>query len=1326
MKKLLLLILLLLTLPSAAYIEKNLTKLTMQNGMPDNMVYGIARDKDGFMWFASENGISRYDGTTLKNYTLPCKEQIANNIKCNQSNLVWVYGTYGNLFCLDRQTDSFIPIKGYKPKANREILKIHIANDSTVYEISDRTIRKWSLRFDHTERHIVAWVEKQADPLSDIDDMLMSITTDAKGTIYMTTKKWELLIMNPRTMKFESRQMDVKQTSTKNNTISSISVIGSSVWLASIGQGVIRYSLGDGTTLQLSGTKNKDGMNISHDGAYKIVKLNSNEYLVATWNGYGVLIFDEKDEKLVGVKNYSNSYSDIHRSNESRFVSAYIDKDNVLYLGTYGAGVFISDLREQFYNQYHQDQSNEIMVFALDRENHVWISTYHKGLLRSTEPFGMESKLNFKSAYNNILNNTRQRSLTIASDREGVVWGGTEDMQLYSFDTNGNKTQHNIEVDGHPQFNGSIQSIYCSASNQMWIGTDKGLLGYNPTTSRATPYLMANIGVNSITSDHLGNICMGTSQGVLVLNLRTGKVRCYSSHANILSLVASNDGNIYATCANGFIVVSNYLTHSSYKLYTTRDGLCNNYLTCIVEGPNGTIWVGSNSGISHFSRHQKVFHNFYIQGNNRAAICTDSVLLWGNNKSITYFYANYHNKFYEQLQKQKVKITGVEISGDMADVGENINGQVVLDKPIFYKDKIRLNSSNNNFSLFVSNLLFSTRHQRYQYRLLPIQQNWLTTDNKERISFTTVPPGNYTFQVRGLTAAERECPITELRIEVENHWMYSWWLKAILTILLISSFIYIFIRYRAKYKRRLYIAKLRAQITANQNELERERRGNEERVNFFNYASHELRTPLTLMLSPLSEVLSSETLDHHARQRLSIVERNANSLLELTTKLLCIQKMDANMVELHIHKTDVSDMMNKIAEEFSILASAHGIDFSFKNLAIEKDTWGWVDIDQLGQAIRNLISNGLKYTNPKGGVVEVTLDVQQILQTEHIVISVRDNGQGIHPSRQQAVFESFTTQNSKPLFSSKIGMGLFITRRIVEMHHGRVELQSQQGQGAIFTIYLPKINSIEQHKIESNTSPAPKVEGAEQTLLVVEDNIEMLNYISSLFDSSYRVLKASSGEEGLSLAREQQPHCILHDMMLPSIGGIECLKSLSSEPETMHIPVIMLSAVTDESQIVEGIKLGAADYVTKPFNPRILKAKVETQIRLRQTMGQVYNKSLALNEEPETEDQFVQKLINIIQANLTNEQFSVEMLSDMLNMSVSTLRRTAKLHTPLSLKEIIRNVRLTKAASLLMERDARINEVSEMVGYNDISTFRAHFTKKFGVAPSKFNSESNR
>ena len=527
---------------------------------------------------------------------------------------------------------------------------------------------------------------------------------------------------------------------------------------------------------------------------------------------------------------------------------------------------------------------------------------------------------------------------------------------------------------------------------------------------------------------------------------------------------------------------------------------------------------------------------------------------------------------------------------------------------------------------------------------------------------------------------------------------------------------------------------------------EQEKQIREERENFFTCVAHELRTPLTLVLSPLQELLHRKTNADPDYKALSLMYENGNSLHRLVDDLLSVQKIEAGMMKLCLSEVNVVALLKETANTFRQMAVSRKIDFVLD--LPDKSIPLWVDIEKVASAVRNLLSNAFKYTEAGGNitlaVMENTMD-----EKDYCRIVVSDTGRGIPVELQHRVFDSFVTGGAAPSFSTKVGIGLRIVKNTMDMHHGTVDLQSELGKGSSFSLNFPKgkahfaddncEETVYEPTTDDNASPTDEPVVPEQvnkeelsaaryktTLLVVEDNPDIRQYIVSLFQNKYNVLEAADGEEGVQQAMRHLPDLIISDIMMPIKDGFACCKEIREQVETAHIPILMLTAKAEDADIIRGAQLGVDDYMMKPFNPEILKAKVENLILRREHLKRIYTKSLMLKQTAqETEgDDFMQKVINVIEANLANEDFSVQMLAERLNMSQPTLYRKIKERSELSIIKVIRSIRMSKAASLIMEHKYSVLEISEMVGFNDPNTFRKHFIEQFGVLPSKYDERS--
>ena len=565
-------------------------------------------------------------------------------------------------------------------------------------------------------------------------------------------------------------------------------------------------------------------------------------------------------------------------------------------------------------------------------------------------------------------------------------------------------------------------------------------------------------------------------------------------------------------------------------------------------------------------------------------------------------------------------------------------------------------------------------------------------------------------------------------------------------------------RVRLKQKRIQYELRLEHELFTVNMERNKEVELRKEREAFFTMAAHELRTPLTLILSPLRELLSKITPAHPFYSRLSVMFKYAEGLHTLTDRLLYIQKAEAGMVKLRLSVVDVLSLMRDVAEGFQPLAAERRITYEW--VQGSEHITVWADREKLSSVIQNLISNAFKYT-PEGGKISLSVERKEFDRKPFCCISVTDTGKGIDAGLLQHIFEPFVTGDADPAVSTRMGVGLKIVKHIVEMHHGRVNVESEPGKGTSFAVYLPEGKShFEEDDCTWDETPdaddkekgresisdlmlLPEAEetsqkteeertAARQTVLIIEDNTDMRRYLRDLMKKYYRVLEAENGEEGVKVAVEQVPDLVLSDVMMPVMDGFTCCAELRKRKETAHIPILLLTAKAEDKDSVEASYRGADDYVRKPFNPEVLLAKVAHLLDMRRRLKQIYTRTLlhassVSTEKTEgTESEFMQQVLSCIEGHASNPEFNVKVLAGELHMSQATLYRKLKQHTDLSAVELIRHIRMTQAAFLLMETSLPVTEVAERVGFNDLPTFRKHFTDMFGVSPSKYAEDNQK
>ena len=1340
--------------PAYAFFDKDIRLLTMQDGLADNTVACIYKDEDGFMWFGTNNGLSRYDGKTIKNFKpLGTSVSVEEIVKLSGDYLGIVAGS--RLYCFNRKSECFIPAAQEQRTDGLSVSRLLPVDGTTFWAVFGDKLQlyQWEEQISQSEGlpSIRIKLQKEFKLLSAKGESFSAICSDENGGLCLATNFVRLLLFHPDNP--DSCQRILLDTVKPIGVVSILCKDGI-VWISTISQGIIRYHLQAHWIDRLSYNRTTEKNQLSHTDVYQVIPIDNNRYLAVTWSGYTLLIPDKEHPQKLTTEIYNNTVSQVQQNLETRMISAYYDPNGVFWIGTSGGGVMCSDLRSQFYNRFYQDRHNEICSITVDDDCFVWLATFHKGIMRSAEPYKSGRKLQFSTVYSGP-GDADETVLCSLKDAHGNLWFGNKNGALVVYDMKYHRfITHTLFVDGIASTSW-IWALYIDAHGLVWIGTEQGLLLYDPKkgtckrlpveqelNEKETPV------IRSIVQAKDGTIWLGTSNmGVCRISVSTsGELSAksgYEQKANVenhsvRSLLASSDGNLYIGYMDGFAILSPR-QDAIREFYTTADGLCSNFIGCITEDSKGHIWLGSNSGISRYSRHQHLFYNYYIAGSNRSALFSNNTLFFGNNQSMTYFNPDDIDTY---PINERVLITGLEVDNRSVEIGKEINSQVVLNEGISYTNKIVLNNDNRDFSLTFNNLSYSNEQQKYNYRLLPYQEEWLISDDGEKASYTNLPEGNYVFEVKNIYPDGQTGTVTSLNIKILPHWSRTAAFRLFILLLVIGVVAYLVRLLRLRQRRLEHEMQMKHELLTVNLEREKERQIRVERENFFTGVAHELRTPLTLILAPLQELMKQSNPLDDFYKKLQVMYKNATSLHTLIDHLLYVQKIEAGMVKLQLSETDLVQVVKNVAEPFWQMAEIKGLHFEV-NLPEGKLLY-WIDEVKIASAVQNILSNAFKYTPSAGSILlsvsHTTMDGQGYCQ-----IAVSDTGIGIPEDLQGHVFESFITGENVPEISSKIGIGLHIVKNTMDLHHGLVTLESKLGEGSTFVLYIPggkehfakdtyELVDCWQKNTTQNDELKPELHltisvndtpemTAKKSLLVIEDNEDVREYIRNLFISKYTVYEAGNGEEGVRMAKEQLPDLIISDVMMPVKDGFTCCREIRAQQETAHIPILMLTAKAEDADILQGSRSGVDDYMMKPFNPEILKAKVDNLILQREQLKRIYTKALMLkqkSEEGAQEDAFLLKLIHVIEVNISNEDFNVKMLAEQLNMSQPTLYRKVKQHSDLSVIDMIRSICISKAASLILENRYSIQEVSEMVGYSDTRTLRKHFTEQFGVSPSKY------
>lgn len=1322
----------------------NLRFLTMQDGLSDNTINSIIKDGDEFMWFATNKGLSRYDGKNIRNFQTILNEAIQpGQLFEADETFLWVTSKQ-QLYAFNKMQERLLPVVWEHTETPLFIRTMLKGEGNAFWGIHQNKLFSFTTSGVKNGQLRVRLLKEVSHPLINENFSAMCFSPD-NSHIHLATNNLRLMVFSLS----NARISVLTEKPYKNHvSVNALSTDGKFIWMATGGQGVLRFNTQTGYYDQFIFNEDKKRSSLSHISAHNLLKINESTLFVPTWNGYTFLKTDNNETSKVTSTIYdNNSFQEIPNI-ETRMISAYFDQhQQIIWIGTRGGGIIMLDVREKPFRQYHQKRHNEIIEMQIDRYNHIWLTTYHEGLMRSKEPFlNINSPLDFipvSTGYN--------RDMYIPNcsvkDKADNLWFGFSSSILLRWNST-NQTLNSYDLSTCKVSNNQkMNSINCMLIDQqcMWLGTSQGLFLFDQRTGKCTETEIiidkkrVYLTINTMSRGINGDLWLGTSNGIYrvtlkgikVQEVRTGYERQRGLSPKLVNnFLMINGEETYIGYTGGFAILSQTKDRIT-DFYTTDNGLPSNEINCIVQDAEGRIWIGSSSGISRYSRHQKVFYNYYISGSNRSAKLMQNTLFFGNNKSLTYFTPQ---KMLKTPKTNKVHFLDLEVNHAAVRIGNILNGQSILAKAITYTDSLALNYRNKDFSLSFSTLTFNDNKQQYAYRLLPYQKQWVYSHEGDKATYTNLPEGEYKFEVKAVYPDDVVSEVSSLYIKIQPHWSKATWFVVLLFSLAALSIGLVIYRIKKHQQRIQQEIQLKHELEIVHMERIKENQIKEERELFFTSSAHELRTPLTLILGPLHEILNSSPLPETIREKSVLALKNAQSLLHITNQLLYIQKIEAGMVKLILSETDLKELLQQEYLLFESTATKQHKKYSIH--LPQQPAIVWIDREKVTAAIRNLLSNAFKYTTVEGHI-KLSLS-ESPTEKDCYQIIVKDNGSGIPSALQSKVFESFITGSNATSFSDKVGIGLRIVKNTMDLHHGKVTFESIESEGSTFHLYFPKGKEhYAQDKVEwAETPRTPAKEediiveidknrsanSLKATLLIIEDNEEIRNYMSSLFNKKYQVLEAQNGEEGIQMAKGKLPDLIISDIIMPVMDGFVCCKEIKSYLPTAHIPVILLTAKAEDADRMHGSLQGADDYIMKPFNPELLRVRVESLIAQRNQLKRIYTKALMLKETSENNitNDFIERIISTVETNLSNPSFSIKTIAENMNMSQPTLYRKLKQHTDLSIAEVIRNVRISKAASLILTQKYSIQEVAEMVGFNDLPTFRKYFVKQFGVPPSHY------
>ena len=1319
--------------------------LEVSDGLSNNSVNTICKDRDGFMWFGTTTGLNRYDGYTFKIYQHAendpgsLSDNYITDIVEMPDGRFWVNTGRGYVL-FDKEQDCFITdVTGFMKNLESGGVPEQVFVDregNTCLSVAGEGCYRYKeggkrLFFSYVEHslpeHGVTQIAECSDGLLLIYNTGLLVCLD-RATLAIKWKSDEIKKYIPagKTIEF-SLFVD------RDNCIWAYSLMG--IWAYDCGTKSWR------TDLTAIWSSRPDV--IIHAVAQDI---EGRIWVGKDYDGIDVL------EKETGKVTSLVAHDDNGRSlPHNTIYDLYADRDGIMWVGTYKKGVSYYSESIFKFNMY---EWGDITCIEQADENRLWLGTNDHGILlwnRSTgkaEPFWRDAEGQLPNPVVSML-----------KSKDGKLWVGTFNGGLYCMD--GSRVRFYKEGVGNALASNNVWALVEDDKGRIWIASlGGGLQCLEPVSGTFETYTSSNSALleNNVTSlcwvDN-NTLFFGTAnQGVGMMDMRTREIKKIQGQSGNVKLSNDAVNHVYKD-SRGLVWIA---TREGLNVYDTRRHVFldlspvaeakGNFIAAITEDQERNMWVSTSrkvirvtvasdgkGGYLFDSRAYNSEDGLQNCDFNQRSIKTlhNGIIAIGGLYGVNVF-APDHIRYNKMLPN--VMFTGLSLFDEAVKVGQSYGGRVLIEKDLNDVENVEFDYKQNIFSVsFASDNYNLPEKTQYMYKLEGFNNDWLTLPlGVHNVTFTNLAPGKYVLRVKAINS-DGYVGIKEatLGIVVNPPFWMSWWAYLLYTVGLVI------VLFLARY-RMLKREREKFHLQQIENEVAKNEEINNMKFRFFTNVSHELRTPLTLIISPLEGMLK-ETTDELQSTRLQLMYRNAQRLLHLVNQLLDFRKGEMSTHQLSLSEGDIISYVHSVCNSFLLMADKKHIQFSFFSGI---DTFSMAfDADKVGKIVMNLLSNAFKFT-PEGG--RVTVMIEHVAGTPDILeIKIADTGIGISDVDKEHIFERFYQAGHKGVEETTgNGIGLSLVRDFVTLHEGEVKVFDNIGMGSVFVIQFPVKHVETQVQLPEETGmPAGdeedkemKEEAREETerknfplLLIVDDNEDFRIFMRYSLELQYRVKLAVNGKEAWEMMQEELPDLVISDVMMPQMDGNELCRLIKQDKRTAHIPVILLTARQNTEAKLEGLQIGADDYVTKPFNMTILVLRIRKLIELsryhRVTQGMI---DPAPSEIVITslDEKLIEKAIKYVEDNMSRTELSVEELSRELGMSRVHLYKKLLQITGKTPIEFIRVIRLKRAAQLLRESQLHVSEVAFEVGFNNPKYFSRYFKDEFGVLPSVYQEKEGK
>lgn len=777
----------------------NFKQLTIQDGLKDNTVLSIHKDSKGIMWLGTSTGLSKYDGNHFTNYTLDQYfsmnvrkiEEDSRHILYLQTN-DWI--TY--MDCKDENTGRLHTLVKNK---DYQVTDFLLLNDSTLFACDNQTLSSFRIMLDQNGHPFSKLEKVYPFEMAKGERFMKFCITNNRRKIYLVTNSARVLLLEIST----GRVLKQKRLLTTKHEFGASSVVchNGKLFISSMLHGIFIMDTSLENLSHIANQQNIFPTHLSHNDVYNIIPISDSSILATTWYGYTMLLADNNIPGgwTTEIRTSEPTWQSLNF--EARMISSYYDPHGFLWIGTHGGGVLVSDWKWNFIKQYNFKEDNEVESIIIDDEKRIYLSTYEQGIfytppLYDLKDFGLRE----------LSQTDRKTVLCSMKDKDGNIWFGYKNGMLVFY------SPQKKEVQKYNVTDTPINVLFTDSKKNFWIGTENGLFLYDCDKKKKKEVKLKQT-VNcvfDIAEDNEGNLWIATSLGLLKLNYANNKQHIQHFPTNkhtytAQTVLAAKDGTVYVGYQNGLGIVAHGET-TVKQVFTTMDGLGSNWINCLLEDKQGYIWIGTNSGFSCYDKSINQFYNYYASGSSRSVALWGDMLCWGGNKHLLFFSPQQAINTFKANTKNPIIITGIEVNNKPLIPGKPVNGQMVLTKTAEYTDYISLSHKNRDFALSFSNSPYPTA-QKYVYRLIPYQNEWIECNSKEKISYANLLPGNYTFQIKNQKAVKEE-DITSLKINIQPHWTQTWMFRLFVLLVIIGGIYYSIFTIKRKRQRDQLIAEL--------------------------------------------------------------------------------------------------------------------------------------------------------------------------------------------------------------------------------------------------------------------------------------------------------------------------------------------------------------------------------------------------------------------------------------------------------------------------------------------------------------------------------------